>query len=118
MNGISRLFSRIGQTRFFKWFVRCRIYSDYGVWWLPGFELIMGVFGVVTFGLWGMSIYFMTRALFTIIGFIDVKYVKRAQYQNEFTTRDTNPYFEKIEKDIKRLERKIDELHNELPSKT
>ena len=38
----------------FRWFVRCRIYSDYGIWWLPGFELILGVFGVVAFGLWGI----------------------------------------------------------------
>lgn len=78
---------------FRNWVIRVRVYSERGLYWMPAMDFIFAVWGIVTYGLWGILFYVLLRgAVAPIIGYIDVNHVKSFQYQSEFQTR-LNPFF-------------------------
>lgn len=79
--------------RFLRWLTRARFYSDIGMWYMPAVDQIVPiVFGVIQQSIVkAMAVYFAIKLIASAIGYWDVKYGKRFQYSNEFSTK-LNPY--------------------------
>lgn len=72
-----------------RWLVRRRVDADLGMWWLPGLDSLLGISAVVVTRdiLIGFITYLGIKAIAMVLGYVDVHYFKRIQYQNEYTTR-------------------------------
>lgn len=69
-----------------------RVYSDVGMWYFPGMEMILPILTGVWAG-WQLAVatYIGLRLAAAVLGWLDVHYFKRIQYQNAVATQ-LNPF--------------------------
>lgn len=95
--------------RFLRWLTRARIYSDAGMWYLPGIDMILPIVLGVNYGSITIALlsYFSIKIVASVFGYWDVHYGKRIQYSNEFGTK-LNPYLVNlIERNHRRIRNKV-----------
>jgi len=110
----------INKIKIRNWLVLRRQQSDYGLWFIPGTEYLIGVLSglmgfavssdVITGFISGISGLICVRLFSALLGYIDKRWFHIIEYRNEWTSRSMNPFFRDM--DIK-LNSIIDILNKE-----